>query len=237
MSQPKGKRKSRPGTPERDALGPITVQVLEENISLADSRRIDEAIARTPIKRVRRDTVFIMPPLAEKCLEKLDCPRLEIDACASRADVDALFDKYVYCASDAQRQFLEDTGFDPDEFNSRDVASALIRKIKTRLPATENQMRELARIYRRDNITGDTPVELTELSASALITDLNALRPPTAGQLEALRRRGVSDAKLPDLFVDATAMLATFQPRKKSNTDAAIEQAVRKATLASTLFR
>lgn len=93
-------------------------------------------------------------------------------------------------------------------------------------------MRELARNFRRDNITGTIPVDLTEQSASDLITDLNAMRPPTTGQLDALRRRGISDKLMPDLFVDAHAMLAAFEPPKKTNTDLAIGQAIRKSSIA-----
>ena len=76
-------------------------------------------------------------------------------------------------------------------------------------------------------------MDLTELSASALINDLNAMRPPSVNQLELLRRHGVSEKQLPDLYVDARAMLAVYDPpTKTSNTDLAIAQAIRKSSLA-----
>jgi hypothetical protein len=65
-------------------------------------------------------------------------------------------------------------------------------------------MRELARIYRRDNITGETPVGLTEAAASSLIHDLNNMRPITPGQRESLMFNGLADHEIPDSFNAAT---------------------------------
>jgi hypothetical protein len=92
---------------------------------LEDSQRIDDALARTPIKRIRREKEFAIPAKAEETLLKFDAPRAEVDVCTSREMLHDLFNKYVYVISNSQRDFLIDTGFDSEEFKERDVAYAL----------------------------------------------------------------------------------------------------------------
>ena len=91
-------------------------------------------------------------------------------------------------------------------------------------------MKELARIYRRDNITGETPVGLTETSASSLIHDLNNMRPITPGQRESLMFNGLADHEIPDSFNAASAMLARFERKTPSDTQQRrVAQAIRRS--------
>ncbi|EEH50931.1 uncharacterized protein MICPUCDRAFT_54872 [Micromonas pusilla CCMP1545] len=221
-------------TTAREPTTPPESYPLVENLTPEKSALVERILAKSPDfatrKRKERDVPFRVTDAARVTLERNNCPRAAIDACASKEDVEKLFDDYVYAITGPQAAFLKDFGIDVSEVKTRDVASALIRKMKYKLPATEKQMREHARIYRRDNITGETPVGLTEAAASSLIHDLNNMLPITGLQRDSLMFNGLPDHEIPESFNAASAMLARFERKTPADTQQRrVAQAIRRS--------
>ena len=72
---------------------------LVENLTPEKSALVERLLAKSPDfasrKRQERDAPFRVTDNARATLEKNNCPRAAIDACANKDDVEKLFDEYT----------------------------------------------------------------------------------------------------------------------------------------------
>ena len=109
-------------------------------------------------------------------------------------------------------------GVDSSGMN-KDMASAAIRLLKDRAPATTRQITEVRRLVDLDDNVHAIPPHMTQASACELITKLRANQKTTAKQREVLEQRGVPPHRIPELFVDASKMLTAMHTRKRRRDD------------------
>jgi len=107
--------------------------------------------------------------------------------------LDELFRVYKNMPTQPQIEWLVDRGVIqlPDK---KDKANAMIARLKRELPATVDQMDFIKILWGQHQKTTPVPNDLTEDTASALITQLKKTRPTTEAQRSQLRAFGVAEA-------------------------------------------
>lgn len=135
---------------------------------------------------------FIVSETARNFLDDLGCPSADIDACTCKADLDGLFDIWRYRPPKKMLAALKRKGCkDFSRITTKEVAKALLSKIKTDSPATPNQLEYIKVLQRRANINRPIPDGLSEAAASEMINTLIKTTPATDAQVAELRRLGV----------------------------------------------
>ena len=207
-TEPDAGQGSEPPRDEDDNL-PLRVPNVEiEYISDDEYAAIEEALRTTPIRKVDRAKMpFSVSAGAAATLTACGCPEHLIDNCRETQDLDALFEQFVNRPTDKQVAYLTAAGFSPEAVRTKRGATELIRRIKLEVPATDAQMREIARVFRRDGITAPFPHDISEAKASNILTQLNAQRPTTSTQRSILVQRGIPHERIPVLFSDAKKLL------------------------------
>jgi len=152
----------------------------------------------TPLTPPRRK---FSPSNAQKgFLRKLGCPDVDIDACKSNKDVDALFKAYKDIPLQWQIDWLTSRGVTLLP-NSREKARQIITRLRKELPASAEQMDYTRILWQHHNRSTSIPTTLTDYDASNLISHLKRTRPTTEGQRAQLRAFGLPKAQVLFAFV------------------------------------